>query len=142
VRERWCTIEVDDTPLGNVCVGYPAGPLVDWNRVWIRISQEEADRLSGANFSSRVRAAKFMPRWASRIHLAVTSVRVERLQDISEGDAKAEGIAGVLSARIDGSAYRTAFARRWEEANGKRAPWASNPWVWVVGFRVLPGGAS
>lgn len=78
-----------------------------------------------------------MPRWASRIDLEIVSVRVERLQDISEGDALAEGITaeGVM----DGGYHVNAFANLWDHINGARATWASNPWVWVVEFkRVQP----
>lgn len=86
-----------------------------------------------------------MPRWASRVTLDVVAVRVERLQDITEADAKAEGVATTLPARINGErgmvhnlgpeAHRQAFAQLWDGINGKRAPWASNPFVWVVEFR-------
>jgi hypothetical protein len=76
-----------------------------------------------------------MPRWACRLTLAVKAVRVERLQDISEADAIAEGCCtrtyrdgrGHEDARLD-------FKRLWDSINGKRHPWASNPWVWVVEF--------
>lgn len=77
-----------------------------------------------------------MPRWASRITLEVTGVRVERLQDISEEDASAEGVEMYDSATGDVFyGPRDAFMALWETINGKRAPWASNPWVWVIEFR-------
>lgn len=93
-----------------------------------------------------------MPRWASRITLAVTSLRVERLQDVTEEDAKAEGVmaptikepgrvapAYALGSPYEGPreighVYRCEYACLWDEINGKRASWESNPWVWVVGF--------
>lgn len=88
------------------------------------------------------RPAIDMARWASRITLEVTSVRVERLQDISEADAVAEGApegptpmacmysqAAVLKTR-----YREGFAALWEQINGPGS-WDANPWVWVVQFR-------
>lgn len=74
-----------------------------------------------------------MPRWACRLVLKVTGARLERLQEISEEDARAEGLA-LERAILPGHA-RNIFASRWDEINGIRAPWASNPWVWVVGFR-------
>jgi hypothetical protein len=76
-----------------------------------------------------------MPRWASRITLEVTGVRVERLQDISEADAHAEGIPGDLLHRAQGWSPR-AFQLLWELINGAES-WNTNPWVWVVEFRRI-----
>lgn len=79
-----------------------------------------------------------MPRWASRITLEVTGVRVERLQDITEKDAREEGVAPApfcKAGRATGLEHVEAFEDLWDTINGKRATWASNPWVWVVGFR-------
>lgn len=79
-----------------------------------------------------------MPRWASRLTLEILSVRVERLQAITEADAVAEGVA-VEQAGIErsfGEAIALAqFRILWDQINGKRAPWASNPWVWRVEFK-------
>jgi hypothetical protein len=81
----------------------------------------------------------FMPRWASRITLEVTGVRVERLSDISEEDARAEGVELNPKAMYMGAATmaprRFEFAKLWDSINGKRAAWASNPWLWVIAFR-------
>jgi hypothetical protein len=77
-----------------------------------------------------------MRRAASRLTLDVLSVRVERLQDISEEDARAEGVEP-LTEYAD-RAHRRAFAALWDQINGKRAPGLSNPWVWRVEFRGLP----
>lgn len=88
-----------------------------------------------------------MPRWASRITLEVTEVRAQRLHDISEDDAKAEGAAwriapgGDLAGAFDGLGgeigYVAHFRDLWGSINGKRAPWSSNPWVWAITFRRL-----
>lgn len=90
-----------------------------------------------------------MPRWASRILLEITSVRVERLNDISQEDAQAEGI-------IDGGCLNCgepdpcscvnpqpdatdAFAYLWQSIYGQEN-WDANPWVWVIEFRRIDGG--
>jgi hypothetical protein len=78
----------------------------------------------------------FMPRWASRLTLEIASVRVERLQKISEADARAEGVFVLKNGAP--CVARTGFAVGWDAINGKRAPWASNPWVFVIEFRRLP----
>ena len=97
----------------------------------------------------RWRPSIFMPRWASRIALEVTAVRVERLQEISEDDAKAEGVEyqddakdicqGWLSSdrTVLFETARRAYEDLWQSINGE-ASWAANPWVWVVEFRRLP----
>lgn len=80
-----------------------------------------------------------MPRWASRITLGITGVRAERLQDISEADAKAEGVAAWHDT-ANGTVYRPEFQMLWDAINGKRGySWESNPWVFVVEFELLQG---
>lgn len=89
----------------------------------------------------------FMPRWAGRISLQVTSVRVQHVQDISEEDAKVEGIiepAPVVGAWRDPKrgreghwSYRKPFSELWDSINDKRGyGWNANPWVWVIIFSV------
>jgi hypothetical protein len=89
-----------------------------------------------------------MPRAASRIALEVTGVRVERLNDISEADALAEGVtpkwepgcSGRLMEALGGFSFRpaaSAFADLWEQINGPGS-WSANPWVWVLAFRCGP----
>lgn len=98
-----------------------------------------------SNGGFRWRPSIHMPRWASRILLEVVSVRVERLQDISEEDAESEGLlrseslGGCPTWRYqnggEGFAYpREAFAGLWQSINGTES-WDANPWVWVVEFR-------
>jgi len=91
----------------------------------------------------------FMPRWASRILLEVTENRAERLWDITEADADAEGFNGDFPDRTfptvftRGRDYYSQFSMSecfgilWDSINGKRYPWASNPWVWPITFKVL-----
>lgn len=110
----------------------------------------------------RWRPSIHMPRWASRLTLEVVSVRVERLHDITDEDAKAEGLKCL--SKDGGTTWkygipdrdgwpgtddtgwpwtdwdvspRAAFCRLWKSINGE-ASWAANPWVWRVGFRRVP----
>lgn len=90
-----------------------------------------------------------MPLWASRILLEITGVRVERLQEISEADAVAEGIQydpgeggafyveGLSGCASDSAA--DSYRKLWESINGPES-WASNPWVWVIDFKRLGAG--
>ncbi len=76
-----------------------------------------------------------MPRWASRITLEITGIRVEQLQDISEADAMAEGIDPKFPQDEQwANAARMRFADIWESINGQGS-WDTNPLVWVVEFR-------
>jgi hypothetical protein len=88
----------------------------------------------------------FMPRWASRITLEITDVRVGRVQDIRPVDCKNEGIyiePPSLPATTDEGlhflgAYNRAFQTFWDSINTKRGySWDSNPWVWIIGFNRL-----
>ena len=84
-----------------------------------------------------------MPRRVSRITLEIVAVRVERLQDISESDAIAEGIhagSGDFSGcywcgeSMSGTTAKECYARLWDSINGPGS-WAANPWVWAIEFR-------
>lgn len=108
--------------------GYTANPddgFFEWTR---------ADRAEPTFVGRRV-APMFLPRWASRITLEVASVRVERLQTITEADAKAEGVAPGETTDGDLS-HALGFIDTWDRLNAKRGHgWDENPWVWVVGFK-------
>ena len=87
-----------------------------------------------------------MPRWASRIDLLIKDIRVERLQDISEEDARAEGInlsdKNLPVSSISGNPIKSGFGHRiafkglWQSINGAGS-WDENPWVWVVDFEKV-----
>ena len=89
-----------------------------------------------------------MPRWASRITLRITDVRVERLQDISEDDAVAEGVALERYVPVSDSAGTHSsgeaeptdpveeYRNLWNHINAPGA-WGANPWVWVIEFEKV-----
>lgn len=82
-------------------------------------------------------SARFMPRWACRLELIITDLRCERVQEISEEDAKAEGME--MTSSIPPS-YVLTFQHRWNEINGKREggqfTWNSNPWLLVIKYDI------
>lgn len=89
------------------------------------------------------RSPYHMPRWASRITLEITKVRVERLQDISEAAAKAEGVQpqckccyGLIPCSTSEPTWIHAYRQLWDSINGKGV-WDKNPWVWVLEFAVV-----
>jgi hypothetical protein len=134
------------------------------DRLWVRetwapMSTFDPSPETGAVYkadnhpSQSVIACKWKPsihmfRWASRITLEITGVRVERLQDISNEDCVAEGITAIgkgvrmpdgryaQSGRYEtkASTVRQLYSELWESINGSES-WAANPWVWVVEFR-------
>jgi hypothetical protein len=89
---------------------------------------------------------RFMPRWVSRISLLIKDIRVERLQDISEEDAIAEGIEDLTDGQhLSFRDYQNgehpltssaSFKSLWDKISGKKYPWDSNPFVWVIEFEV------
>lgn len=88
----------------------------------------------------RWRSATTMPRWASRITLLVKSVRVERLQEISEADAATEGTKCEHGFDYCTRGCGTPMGRfivLWDSINAKKHPWASNPWVWATEFEKI-----
>lgn len=98
------------------------------------------------DYRSGWRPSIHMPRWASRITLEITEVRVQRLQEISEEDAKAEGLSfvadGCARFGVEGLASSwcdcpvTAYAALWESINGPGS-WDANPYVWVISFKRI-----
>ncbi|EFB2549899.1 hypothetical protein FHO45_00360 [Escherichia coli] len=86
-------------------------------------------------FDGGWRPSIHMPRWASRILLEITDVRVERLRDMSEADAKAEGASPAMYKITPPEAvYRVGFGDIWRSIYGQDN-WLSNPWVWVIEFK-------
>ena len=99
------------------------------------------DLLAGTE--GRWRPSIHMPRWVSRILLEITAVRVERLQDITEQQALAEGVASCAQdLDPDGNGYSPGelFSILWSSINGTDS-WNANPWVWVVEFKRVEQSA-
>lgn len=93
-----------------------------------------ADGQDERSVGGRWKSPRFMPRAASRITLEVTAVRIERLQEVSDEDAIAEG--GFLEQEDKTRWHRPAFVEHWDALNAKRGfPWENNDWVRVTEFR-------
>ena len=123
------------------------------DRLWVRetflqdtegfIYRADGDFEGNAKILGGWRPSIHMPRSASRILLEITGVRVERLQDISECDAKAEGsyVCDYFGRRLldqssNQGCYKWGYRSIWESLNGSGS-WHLNPFVWVVEFRTL-----
>ncbi|WP_375591562.1 hypothetical protein [Chitiniphilus eburneus] len=154
LRESWrSTVDLDQysgSRIAEMCLdaGYsqPWAPIqyeADAARCnWMHTRTPPHD---GAPLPGRYRHARFMPRWASRLLLGITAVRIERLHDISEADAIAEGIERREDATGDWAHYLDtglttdavgSYRSLWELINGQES-WRANPWVWVIEFERL-----
>lgn len=137
---------------------------VPGDRLWVREAFCDATKAMAGRVLYRAtgdiacgwKPSIHMPRWASRILLEITNIRIERLQDISEADALAEGVFKKTGTTPIGDTVETVtggeliyavptqarfeFSRLWESINGPGS-WDVNPWVWVVEFKVIqPSG--
>ncbi|MGI3146332.1 hypothetical protein [Pseudomonas aeruginosa] len=126
VREAWAAdAQVDAIAPRDLSQGEPI-----WYPADFSVRQTGCSMIS----KGRGRPSIHMPRWASRILLEITAVRVERLHDLSDPDVLAEGCSH--SEMQSGNSLVSVFARLWQSTGGD---WAANPWVWVVEFkRVTP----
>lgn len=129
--EPWrAPVEFDGVPPIQIPAGTP---------IWL-----DANGQAPEGFG-RYRHGRFMPKHLIGERDEVVSVRIESLQDISEADARAEGVlpndgyAGPACDRVKG--WRKAYIQLWEAINGPGS-WASNPEVWVIEFRRMEGGAA
>ena len=134
VRETWRTDELPTSMIDGVWF------RADDSFVPIDNTSAAADHWADAHDNGRHgqkwRPSIFMPRWACRLELAVTDVRVERLQEISEDDAKAEGVTPGGYSVHPSVAHKCAFEDLWDSINSKRGfGWDVSPWVWVVTFK-------
>ena len=133
--------DVEALLLSTCPCGQPGDGL--WVReTWSTILQDSRSdteglvyRADGERDGQVWRPSMFMPRWASRLTLEVTGVRVERLQEIGEEDALAEGVCDIPGGCHYSAVHVQMFQQRWDAINGKKYPWARNVWVWVIEFR-------
>ena len=169
VRETWATLGNED----GCCVDWEGNLCKGDERPAARIYRASCEQRPGdyglwsipddAYWKPHTKEHKFegawrpsihMPRWASRILLEITDVRVERLNAISEEDAEAEGIDMealydsqdcydcIADHNMTGRPTVTgAFKYLWESIYGEEG-WKSNPWVWVIEFKRVEGGAA
>lgn len=132
VRETWATVqELDKLAASSF------KPFEDWRKPEILYAADTREKL---NKWGKWRPSIFMPRWASRITLEITSVKVERVRDISEEDAEAEGIAFMrdIPDADETLSAKVLFEILWDSINSKRGyGWDANPWVWVVSFKKV-----
>ncbi len=134
-RETWATDKLSDYLPPRLLGGAATLPL------WYLADSDQHSIIQQGKW----RPSIFMPRWASRITLEITEVRVERVTEISEEDAFAEGVDKCEGLRIYPDTkeyekvndYRMGFTNLWDSLNAKKYPWSSNPWVWCLSFRRI-----
>lgn len=148
VRETWkphCEGEISpEFPLGT-CIKYRADGTCIKPENW---TTEQGQWCEAQEESKNWKPSIFMPRYASRITLEIVAVRVERLQEINEADARAEGVEpgilcndGMLATPMDAeeesrATCRDSYEFLWDCINGAGS-WALNPWVWVIELKTL-----
>ncbi|WP_400258240.1 hypothetical protein [Serratia nevei] len=134
-------------------LGNEDGCPIDWDGNLIKGDEKHAARIYKAScwqepgnyglwsipdrdtqYEGAWRPSIHMPRWASRISLEITAVRVERLNDISEEDAKAEGVKAGVCPGHEHMMHQVAFSELWQSIYGAES-WRANPWVWVIEFK-------
>ena len=167
VRETWAVDKsYDNVKPRDLWATTPVLYIVDGPLCGFTYGEDHTPAEVAEKFTlGKTRPSIFMPRWASRIDLPVIDVRIERLQDISEEDAVAEGISETrlrstedssnnysetpkyhwnpyeVASKSYGTA-RGAFTALWHSINGKRpgCSWEDNPWVWVIEWPKYEGG--
>ncbi|HBR7584781.1 TPA: hypothetical protein N3O51_002078 [Klebsiella pneumoniae] len=154
VRETWATLGNED----GCCIDWEGNLCKGDERSAARIYRASCEQRPGdyglwsipddAYWKPHTKEHKFegawrpsihMPRWASRILLEITDVRVERLKSISDGDAIREGCS--IADMKSGDCVADVFARLWASIYGAES-WNANPWVWVIEFKRVEGGAA
>lgn len=152
VRETWTALgnedghPIDET--GELCAFRDAALRYRADAVPVSYGLERLP--DGGDYDGPWRSPIHMPRWASRLTLEIVSVRVERLQDITEDDTDAEVFGGDYPHTVRPDLFpdfeaagalsmQECFARVWDDINGKKPgrAWADNPWTWVIEFEQV-----
>lgn len=140
VRETW---QLHSRATDVATVVYKASRQNSWTEMHQLVPADLTIGNTVKSFQDGWRPSIHMPRWASRITLEITDVRIERLQDISEADAAAEGARAIECDHVRhsceeigcfGDTHKAAFRGIWESTGGD---WNANPWVWVIEFKKL-----
>lgn len=131
VREAWRAAKCYDELNGTQLTGKISGRNIKYI--------EGVDKFLSGPQIGRYRHARFMPRWASRITLEITNIKVERAQDITDTDALREGVdrTNTSITSIPGYAVQR-FKALWDSIYKDWGyGWDSNPWVWVIKFKKI-----
>ena len=164
VREAWraCMVNGLHHPGKFMTIQFKSGFGVldyrtDWEKHYSDLMEKTIWDDSGMNAFGKWKPSIFLPRKHSRIQLEITNIQVQRIQDISETDALAEGITEVSNkSSVESLIYghtlyknysrpkssfnqaKASFKSLWDSINKKRGfGWDENPWVWVVEFKVI-----
>lgn len=137
VKETWA--------IGSHSVDYPNRLEVLYktthddnnDRQWVEVPFDTWVKYS---YKNKWQSGRFMPKFASRLTQTISAIRVGKLQDITEEDAKAEGMPCIhivenpqaLYPDVDG--YRRGFCFEWDKINGKTHPWKNKDWVWILEY--------
>jgi len=123
--------------------GYPPS---DWGNKPIWFDADGTPPGAATAWATKATPAIHMPKWAARIWLEITDTRLERLQEISNADAQAEGCyhedpcdhirQSCTDIGCPGPDYRIGYRKLWEQLNGADS-WTKNPWVWVIDFKHI-----
>jgi hypothetical protein len=149
VRETWAVHGAlyDDLAPSGIHGSVKGGAWEEGDSIWYRATHPHRPATGSCAPEQRGkwRPSIYMPRWASRITLEVESVRVERVQEITTADIRAEGVDdGYTNPRMGkrhDNGMRMAWEELWDSINAKRGyGWESNPWVWVITFQMLKAG--
>ena len=128
-KEAFSYVEAKGEPCDFGVLYYADGEILWW--------RDNAGRMNYP-IDTKKRPSIFMPRWASRIQKPISSLRPERLWDMTEEDAIAEGCVSTWHLPGGNTTARYHFYELWDSLNAKRGyPWSMNPWCWCIKFSIL-----